>query len=146
MNGFFTYSIRNHLTGFFISLLRDFICHIIHVLNLQCQFIQTSLFLHNLCLLFGNDKIIFLHVHFSFQRNLFNQDTMLFGNLYIELSYLFIKRHFPVIVPSLLLIRVGTFKSQGFTGFLLLGKIHAIPIIIKKHMALMNMRRSLIHM
>ena len=118
----------------------------VHILNFQGQFLQLLFLPGKFFFLLHQDIILLFQIRSTAIRRFpFKMQTMLLRNLKQQFPTDCIKSLFPVIVFSFWLIWMGKRYPQFLQRFFLLGTQLSILIFCIKHMALLNMGSSLIH-
>ena len=145
--GFLPDSIGDNLHRLVIGNIRNFLHQCFHILNFQGQLLQLLFLRRQLLLLLHQDIVLFLQIRPpTIGRLLLQMHPMLAADVKEQRAAYCIKCLLAVVVFALGLTRIRQLKAQFLQRLFLLGAQFPIPVFAVKHMALMDVGRTLIQM
>ena len=145
--GFQPDSIGDNLHRLVIGNIRNFFYQRFHILDFQGQLLQLLFLGGQLLLLLHQDIVLFLQIRPpTIGRLLLQMHPMFAADVKEQRAAYCIKGLFSIVVFALGLTRIRQFKAQFLQRLFLLGTQLPIPVFAVKHMALMDVGRTLIQM
>ena len=130
-----------------IGNIRNFLHQRFHILNFQGQLLQLLFLSGQLLLLLHQNVVLLLQIRPpTIGRLLLQMHSMFAADVKEQRPAYCIKGLLAVVVFALGFTRIGQFKAQFLQRLFLLGTQLPIPVFTVKHMAFMDVGRTLIQM